>query len=203
MTQENLFKSILDYNFDGDYQGVDISFEQKLYDSNLGWNQKYIKRTVEEYKKFMYLGAVYKNIAPPDPIDQVWHQHILYTIDYKIFCEKFMGFFLHHNPERYTKPNPNGVDVYSLTLEYYRKEFGQEPPTDIWILNAKAFKRVNMFEHYVVPVNDLKSIIKIFFNELGWRLYVDKWGHVEEENGMTIDHYSIAAFKPAYCWYGK
>lgn len=40
-------------------------------------------------------------------------------------------------------------------------------------------------------------------NELGWRLYVDDWGHVQKENGITIDHYSIAAFKPSYCWYGK
>ena len=39
-------------------------------------------------------------------------------------------------------------------------------------------------------------------NTLGWRLYVDKWGHVAETE-HTIDHYSIAAFKPAYLWYGK
>jgi hypothetical protein len=39
-------------------------------------------------------------------------------------------------------------------------------------------------------------------NELGWRLYVDEWGHVQE-TAHSIDHYSIAAFKPAYLWYGK
>ena len=39
-------------------------------------------------------------------------------------------------------------------------------------------------------------------NELGWRLYVEEWGHVRETE-HTIDHYSIAAFKPVYLWYGK
>jgi len=170
MTNENLYNSILEYKFDGDYKDVDIPFEKKLYDANLGWNADYLNRVVLEYKKLVYLAAVYKNIAPPDSIDQVWHQHILYTVDYKNFCDKYMGFFLHHNPERFTKPNPNGVDGYALTLDYYKKEFGCEPPSDIWLLNAKSFKRVNLFENYVVPVNDLKSIIKIFFNELKHKL---------------------------------
>lgn len=38
--------------------------------------------------------------------------------------------------------------------------------------------------------------------DLGWRLYTDQWGHVEVVK-HTIDHYSVAAFKPSYCWYGK
>ena len=39
-------------------------------------------------------------------------------------------------------------------------------------------------------------------NDTGWRLYVDQWGHVKETK-HTIDHYSIAAFKKVYLWYGK
>lgn len=38
-------------------------------------------------------------------------------------------------------------------------------------------------------------------NDKGWRLYTEKWGHIEE--GSSIDHYSIAAFKPVWLWYGK
>lgn len=38
-------------------------------------------------------------------------------------------------------------------------------------------------------------------NELGWRLYTEDWGCVNRNGG--IDHYSIAALKPAYLWYGK
>jgi hypothetical protein len=39
-------------------------------------------------------------------------------------------------------------------------------------------------------------------NELGWRLYTEDWGHIGKSGGGT-DHYSIAAIKPAYLWYGK
>ncbi len=34
-------------------------------------------------------------------------------------------------------------------------------------------------------------------NDLGWRLYTEDWGKVNN------DSYSIAAFKPAWLWYGK
>ena len=68
MTNKNLYNSILEYKFDGDYKNVDISFEKKLYDVNLGWSPEYLKRVVLEYKKLMYLAAVYKKISPPDSI---------------------------------------------------------------------------------------------------------------------------------------
>jgi hypothetical protein len=39
-------------------------------------------------------------------------------------------------------------------------------------------------------------------NELGWRLYTEAWGCIEDgENG--IDHYSLGALTPSYLWYGK
>jgi hypothetical protein len=39
-------------------------------------------------------------------------------------------------------------------------------------------------------------------NSIGWRLYTEQWGCIENVHG-TIDHYSIAAIKPVYLWYGK
>jgi hypothetical protein len=38
-------------------------------------------------------------------------------------------------------------------------------------------------------------------NDLGWRLYTEDWGCINTKH--SIDHYSIAAFKPVYLWYGK
>jgi hypothetical protein len=39
-------------------------------------------------------------------------------------------------------------------------------------------------------------------NELGWRLYTEDWGHINEGEHGT-DHYSIGALTPSYLWYGK
>jgi len=38
-------------------------------------------------------------------------------------------------------------------------------------------------------------------NYLGFRVYNDKWSCVEL--GGNINHYTIAAIAPAWCWYGK
>ncbi len=41
-------------------------------------------------------------------------------------------------------------------------------------------------------------------NEKGWRLYVEDWGQIGlDESDHASNPYSIAAFKPAYLWYGK
>lgn len=39
-------------------------------------------------------------------------------------------------------------------------------------------------------------------NSIGFRVYNDEWGHVRDGK-YGLDHYSIAAIKPKYCWYGK
>lgn len=41
------------------------------------------------------------------------------------------------------------------------------------------------------------------FNEKGFRVYVENWGHIKNEDDITIDHYTSFAVKPIYCWYGK
>lgn len=40
-------------------------------------------------------------------------------------------------------------------------------------------------------------------NGIGWRLYTNEWGHVNEETNHTIDHSTIGAFKRIHLWYGK
>lgn len=39
--------------------------------------------------------------------------------------------------------------------------------------------------------------------ERGWLLYTEKWGHISETKDGGTDHYSIAAIKPTWLWYGK
>jgi hypothetical protein len=46
-----------------------------------------------------YLMAGRKDVAMPSQVaDDLWHQFILYTRDYKAFCERAFGGFLHHTP---------------------------------------------------------------------------------------------------------
>lgn len=46
-----------------------------------------------------------KNIPMPSVVvDEVWHEFILHTKNYAEFCEKYIGFFLHHTPNDESNP---------------------------------------------------------------------------------------------------
>ncbi|MGH9961668.1 MAG: glycine-rich domain-containing protein [Pyrinomonadaceae bacterium] len=36
--------------------------------------------------------------APPERIDGAWHHFILFTRDYRVFCNRYFGRLLHHHP---------------------------------------------------------------------------------------------------------
>ena len=35
---------------------------------------------------------------PSQIVDDAWHEFILFTREYEVFCEKAYGYFLHHTP---------------------------------------------------------------------------------------------------------
>src|SRR5215213_4394127 len=86
-------------------------------------------------QKFIYLGAVSDFIVTPSKIiDQVWHEHLLFTKAYRDFCSYVLGFSFDHNPELIPMTDQTGTfnAQYLDTLELYKKEFGIDPREDIW-----------------------------------------------------------------------
>lgn len=80
-----------------------------------------------------YLDITNQNSQTTSPsyvIDLAWHEFILCTKYYQLFCEKNFGKFIHHTPD--TKPNKTG---YEFTLESYKKLYGI-PPENIWTNNT-------------------------------------------------------------------
>lgn len=70
--------------------------------------EKYPKASKSDIEK-AFCGAIsyfilckkYRNNNIPMPsvvVDEVWHEFILHTRDYEYFCQKYLGFFLHHVP---------------------------------------------------------------------------------------------------------
>lgn len=53
----------------------------------------------EELKKFLIVcGMMTDPCSPSGELDEIWHHFILHTRDYKEYCEKYIGRFLHHSP---------------------------------------------------------------------------------------------------------
>ncbi len=66
----------------------------------LGWPLKRAERAVEQYRRWLWLVAVYPDVPlpPTRDVDQVWHVHILDTAKYAEDCQVIFGRLLHHNP---------------------------------------------------------------------------------------------------------
>lgn len=119
------------------FSGADAStqaFATKLV-RKLDWKRGFALRAIHEYKKFVYLGIVSENsVTPPKVIDQVWHEHLLFTRAYRDFCRDVLGRDFDHNPELVPSKSQNAVfeRQFTATLERYHFEFGKVPPADIW-----------------------------------------------------------------------
>lgn len=85
---------------------------------------------VSEYRRFLFLcpQAEGKNVCCPPKIDDVWHAHMLDSVHYVNDCNKYFGFYLHHNPCE------NGVDPSDMesTFDLYEKTF-DEKPNALWL----------------------------------------------------------------------
>lgn len=110
------------------------AFASKLA-MKLGWSRSFALRAIGEYKRFVYLGTVADmHVTPSRVIDQVWHQHILFSRAYREFCRDVLQRDFDHNPELVPMAELNDVfaEQYLETLDAYRTEFDAMPPVDIW-----------------------------------------------------------------------
>ena len=112
----------------------DPAFTQKLAKEN-NWTPHFTERAISEYKRFIYLCCIMPDGASPPPVvDEVWHLHILYTVNYwEEFCDRTLGRKLHHHPSRGgPEEKERHVNWLADTVQNYRLIFEEEPPSDIW-----------------------------------------------------------------------
>lgn len=112
------------------------AFANKLA-RKLGWSSPFARRAVAEYRRFVYLGMVSDfPVTPSKVIDQVWHEHQLFTQAYRRFCDEILGRHFDHHPELIPADEQlaNYEAQYRGTLALYRKEFNQDPSPDIWLV---------------------------------------------------------------------
>lgn len=78
------------------------------------------QRLFEETKKFLVIcGAMKVSCSPSDKLDEMWHHFILHTKDYQMFCDNFIGRFIHHNPTE-----TPFVGARKQMIEFAEKTFG-------------------------------------------------------------------------------
>ena len=67
-------------------------------------------------------------------VDEVWHQFVLFTVEYSAFCDKYFGHYAHHAPSNAPDPEFGHRAPEATFAEFadrYREMFGVELP-DVW-----------------------------------------------------------------------
>jgi hypothetical protein len=67
-------------------------------------------------------------------VDEVWHQFVLFTVEYSSFCDKYFGHYAHHAPSNAPDPGFGHRAPEATFAEFadrYLEMFGTELP-DVW-----------------------------------------------------------------------
>ncbi len=81
--------------------------------------------------RFLIIGGNGQCCIPSQKIDDAWHAFILFTADYKAFCDEFIGHFIHHRPLIWNEKRPRAIKGKALFRKVCRL-FGNISP-DNWI----------------------------------------------------------------------
>src|SRR5437764_15253816 len=76
------------------------------YTIDYGVSNEEAKRSFAAFKEFMVVCAVKPGPkVTSEPIDRMWHTFLLFTKDYRNFCEEYLGRFINHEPFERASPS--------------------------------------------------------------------------------------------------
>lgn len=117
---------------------------QKDY-PNLFPNNKASEMAITEYRRMLILNQIYPDtpIVPSKLVDQVWHTHILDTIQYHRDCLRMFGRYLHHAPSFGGEDEKVELrENQKVMLEKYQEHFNEPAPVDVWPMLSKSKKKL-------------------------------------------------------------
>ncbi len=108
------------------------------------WSLPDAKEAVTQYRKYLILRRKYpgETLPPSKDIDEVWHAHILHTVDYRTFCKQAFSDhddqYLDHHPHIANVGNVEKLTkLFEKTQGLYKQEFGEY----IYQITGRSFIR--------------------------------------------------------------
>ena len=125
-----LWRRIAAHEFEPD---TPLNFTQRLARDH-GWSLEEARAAVDAYRRFCFLAVISPvPMTPSEIVDEVWHQHLIYSRDYwQVWCGERLQATLHHDP------TPGGAEAqqtyrrqYAETLALHERVFGPPSPA-LW-----------------------------------------------------------------------
>lgn len=86
------------------------------------WSKDRLDNAAVEYRQFLAISKTSEGhgLIPSKDADEIWHAHIIHTIDYVRDCQAYFGYYLHHVPT-----GDNSVEDVRRCDELYKASFGR------------------------------------------------------------------------------
>jgi hypothetical protein len=137
--RQDLWRRIELHDFE---PGTPLNFTRRLARDH-GWSLEDARGAIGAYRRFCFLAIVSPTpVTPSEVVDEVWHQHLIYSRDYwAIWCGERLQAALHHDP------TPGGSEAqaiyrrqYAETLALHERFFGP-PHQEFWPATHLRFSR--------------------------------------------------------------
>lgn len=117
-----------------DAQRYGLSDVKEKFRKRTGLSHSETEVRFEEMLRFLVACSLRKDktYGMKGPIDDVWHEFILFTAKYSDFCQKVLGTFVHHRPNTKDKHEQEAATGYQLYLTAYSELYGEVPNEAYW-----------------------------------------------------------------------
>jgi len=104
-------------------EDYDFSFLHEKFKRKYPVNEAVLKEIENEFRKFLILILIndLPIAATSKKVDELWHLFIIYTPQYREFCEKVFGHYIDHQPHSDLTPVPEQAisNLYLLNKKYF------------------------------------------------------------------------------------
>ena len=161
--------------------------EEKLVKARMFACGEDVSAYLQEVKKYLALNHLDDGDGYPmfsRVVDEVWHQFVLFTVEYARFSDRFFGYFVHHAPNNAPSP-PNALPpqarTYADFVTAYEAVFG--PLSPLWddmarvglgtriIRHGKSERSLGLRDH-----GDRVELVSLLGDDTRGILRVDAWG---------------------------
>lgn len=182
---------------EGDFKNSSII--QRVLKKHPEWTEEYVRTLISQYKRFLHLAAnSEEECVPTKDVDEVWHEHILFTKDYFERWSSFLGKVVHHNPEKFGE-----YKDYSSAFEKTQtslKELTKKPIVSKKkksVVKPAVSKSNSSAVHY--SNNPALDPIDCFLVSNAISNVVDECSHNSHSNHSEASHCSSASCSSSSC----
>jgi len=94
-----------------------------------------------DLQKFLWMSAQSDKACIPAPlIDDAWHEFLVFTREYEMFCTEYCGGFMHHQPHHSEEATEVDVEILYPTIDLMHKVLGGKPNSNWDYVPSKLAK---------------------------------------------------------------